>query len=99
MGKIAGSIADFSIITSDNPRTENPVAIIEDIKKGMDKSGGEYIIIVNRKEAIEYALSIAQKNDTVLLCGKGQETYQILGKRKIHFDEREIVKNILNTGD
>lgn len=95
MGKIAGDIADFSVITSDNPRTENPVAIIEEIKKGMDKSGGEYIIIVNRREAIEYALSIARKDDTVLLCGKGQETYQIIGKKKIHFDEREIVKEIL----
>ena len=69
--------------------------IIEEIKKGMDKSGGEYIIIVNRREAIEYALSIALKDDTVLLCGKGQETYQIIGKKKIHFDEREIVKEIL----
>ena len=95
MGKIAGELADFSIITSDNPRTENPVAIIEEIKIGMDKSGGEYIIIVNRREAIEYALAAAKKDDTVILCGKGQETYQIIGKEKIHFDEREIVKEIL----
>lgn len=95
MGKIAGEIADFSVITSDNPRSENPVEIIEEIKKGADKTDGEYIIVVNRREAIEYALGAAKKDDTVLLCGKGQETYQIIGDEKIHFDEREIVKEIL----
>lgn len=95
MGETAGSLADFSIITSDNPRTENPVAIVEEIKIGMDKSGGDYIIIVNRREAIEYALGTAKENDTVVLCGKGQETYQIIGERKVPFDEREIVKKIL----
>jgi len=96
MGEIAGTLADFSIITSDNPRTENPVAIIEDIKLGMDRSGGDYIIIVNRREAIEYALSFAKENDTVLLLGKGQETYQIIGKTKYHFDEREVIDDIIN---
>lgn len=95
MGKTAGEIADFSVITSDNPRNENPVEIIEEIKRGIDKTDGDYIIVANRREAIEYALSIAQKEDTVLLCGKGQETYQIIGGKKIHFDEREIVKEIL----
>lgn len=95
MGETAGRLADFSVITSDNPRCENPVAIIEDIKKGIDKTDGEYIIIVNRREAIEFALKIAKENDTVLLLGKGQETYQIIGTKKIHFDEREIVREIL----
>lgn len=95
MGEIAGKMADFSIITSDNPRSENPVAIVEEIKKGIDKTDGEYIIIVNREEAIGYALSIAKEKDTILLCGKGQETYQIVGNKKYHFDEREIVKRIL----
>lgn len=95
MGEVAGKIADFSIITSDNPRTENPVSIIEEIKLGIDRTNGEYIIIVNRREAIEYALKIAKEADTVLLCGKGQETYQIIGKKKYHFDEREVVKEIL----
>ena len=69
--------------------------IIEAIKRGIDKTNGEYMIVVNRREAIEYALSIAQRDDTVLLCGKGQETYQLIDGRKIHFDEREIVKEIL----
>lgn len=96
MGKIAGDLADFSVITSDNPRCENPVKIIEEIKEGIDRTAGEYIIIVNRREAIEYALKNAKKGDTVLLCGKGQETYQIIGKKKYHFDEREIIKEILN---
>lgn len=95
MGEIAGNLADIVVITSDNPRTENPVAIIEDIKIGIDRTLGEYIIIVNRREAIEYALKIAKDRDTVLLCGKGQETYQIIGKEKIHFDEREIICEIL----
>lgn len=95
MGTAAGELADFTIITSDNPRGENPVEIIEAVKRGIDKTTGEYIIIVNRREAIEYALSIAQRDDTVLLCGKGQETYQLIEGRKIHFDEREIVKEIL----
>lgn len=95
MGEIAGSLADFSVITSDNPRTENPVAIIEEIKSGIDRTNGEYIIIVNRREAIEYALKNAKEKDTVLLCGKGQETYQIVGTKKYHFDEREIIREIL----
>ncbi len=96
MGEIAGDEADFTIITSDNPRMENPIEIIEDIKVGIDKTQGEYIIIVNRAEAIEYALNIAREGDTVLLCGKGQETYQIIGNKTMHFDEREIVRSILN---
>ncbi len=96
MGEIAGNLADFSIITSDNPRTENPIDIIEEIKCGIDRTNGEYIIIVNRREAIEYALKTAGERDTVLLCGKGQETYQIIGDKKLHFDEREVIREILD---
>ena len=96
MGEIAGKLADFSIITSDNPRTENPIDIIEEIKCGIDRTNGEYIIIVNRREAIEYALKTAGERDTVLLCGKGQETYQIIGDKKLHFDEREVIREILD---
>ncbi len=93
MGNIGTSLSDISIITSDNPRTENPESIIEEIVKGV--KGGEYKVVVNRREAIKYALSIAKKDDIVLLLGKGQETYQIIGTEKMHFDEREIVKEIL----
>ncbi len=93
MGEIGTRLADVAVITSDNPRTEDPEKIIADIVAGAE--GGEYKVIVNRREAIGYALSIAQKDDIVILCGKGQETYQIIGKEKTHFDEREVVKELL----
>lgn len=96
MGEIAGKYADFTIITSDNPRTEDPMAIIKNIETGIKKTNSSYIIIENRKEAIKYALSIAKKDDVIILAGKGHETYQILKNKTIHFDERDVVKEILN---
>ncbi len=93
MGKIGVDLSDIAIITSDNPRSEEPMAIIEDIKKGIDKDN--YIIIENREEAIRKAMEIAQKDDVIVLAGKGHETYQILKDKTIHFDEREVVKEIL----
>ncbi len=93
MGDIGTRLSDIAVITSDNPRTEEPQKIIDDILKGV--KCGNYKVIPDRKEAIGYALSIAKGGDIVLLLGKGQETYQILGKEKIHFDEREIVKDFL----
>ena len=93
MGDIGTRLSDIAVITSDNPRTEEPKSIIDDILKGV--KGGNYKVIPDRREAIGYALSIAEKDDVVLLLGKGQETYQILGTEKIHFDEREIVKTFL----
>lgn len=96
MGEIAGNLSDFSIITSDNPRTENPVAIINDIEKGMKNTKGEYIVIPDRREAIGYALDNARKGDVIILAGKGQETYQIIGKEKHDFDERVVVYKHLN---
>lgn len=95
MGKIGVDISDIAIITSDNPRSEDPMAIIEDIKKGLDKDN--YIIIENRKEAIKKAISIAKKDDVIVIAGKGHETYQILKDKTIHFDEREVVKEILDS--
>jgi len=93
MGEIAGKYADFTIITTDNPRDEKPAKIAKDIEEGMKLTRGLYKVIENRKEAIEFAMRIAWKNDTVLLAGKGHETYQELAKgKKIHLDEREIVK-------
>lgn len=95
MGKVAGKNADFTIITTDNPRNEDPKKIIANIEEGIKEVKGLYKVIVNRKEAIEFAMRIAWKNDTVLLAGKGHETYQeIADGKKIHFDEREIVKKI-----
>ena len=93
MGDIGTRLSDIAVITSDNPRTEEPEKIIDDIIKGA--KGENYKVIPDRREAIGYALSLAKKDDVVLLLGKGQETYQILGTEKIHFDEREIVKDLL----
>ncbi|MFU0784110.1 MAG: UDP-N-acetylmuramoyl-L-alanyl-D-glutamate--2,6-diaminopimelate ligase [Thermoanaerobacterium thermosaccharolyticum] len=96
MGEVAGKYADFVIITSDNPRSEDPIQIISEIEMGIKNTKCPYKIIENRKEAIKYALSIAKDNDIVILAGKGHETYQVLKDRVIDFDEREIVKEILN---
>ena len=91
MGKIGTDIADFSIITSDNPRTEDPAKIIEDIVKGIDGSKNNYEIIENRPAAIRHAMDIAKKNDIIILAGKGHETYQEICGVKHHLDEREVV--------
>lgn len=96
MGEISGRLSDYTVITSDNPRTENPSAIIEQIVEGMKKTDGEYTVIENRREAIGWALDFAKKGDIVILAGKGQETYQIIGKEKHDFDERVIVYKHLN---
>jgi UDP-N-acetylmuramoyl-L-alanyl-D-glutamate--2,6-diaminopimelate ligase len=96
MGRAAGELADEVILTSDNPRTENPATILQQIKTGVEKSGNTNLhIIPDRKEAIEYALKLAGPTDTLLLAGKGHETYQVIGKEKQHFDEREILKELL----
>lgn len=92
MGRIAGELSDVAVVTTDNPRSENPLLIINDILCGMEKSSARLAVIENRRQAIEYALKKAKPGDTVLLAGKGHEDYQIIGSQKIHFDEREIVK-------
>lgn len=99
MGEVSGKLADFTIITSDNPRFEEPQAIIDDILIGMKKTDGEYISIIDRHEAISYAMHHAQPGDIVVLAGKGHETYQVLGTEKIHFDEREEVAACLQEED
>jgi len=78
-------------VTSDNPRTEEPGKIICDILSGMDMSGKDFRVIENRREAIFWALDNSRPGDVLILAGKGHETYQIIGKEKKHFDEREIV--------
>jgi UDP-N-acetylmuramoyl-L-alanyl-D-glutamate--2,6-diaminopimelate ligase len=95
MGEIAGELSDFVIITSDNPRKEEPYQIIDEILPGVEKTGCSYICIVDRREAIEYALRAAKKDDVVLLAGKGHETYQEFADRVVEFDERKIVMEIL----
>lgn len=95
MGEISGNIADFTIITSDNPRTEDPEEIVKQIEKGTKKTKGKYITIVDRIEAIKYAINMANKNDIIVLAGKGHETYQEINGKKYPFDEREIIKKLI----
>ncbi len=100
--KMAATVAqraDFSIITSDNPRTEDPERILLDIEMGIQHAGkkkdDDYLVILDRAEAIERAIALAEPGDLVLIAGKGHEDYQILGTRRIHFDDREIARKIL----
>lgn len=95
MGRIAAELSDFCVVTSDNPRSENPTEIINDILEGMKGVSTPYVVVENRKEAIRWAMENAQKDDIILLAGKGHETYQILPTGTIHFDEREAVAEIL----
>lgn len=95
MGEVAAKNSDLCIVTSDNPRTENPEAIILDVLKGVKKAKGNYVAIVDRKEAIKYALENGKKDDVILLAGKGHETYTIIGNEKLPFDERVIIQDIL----
>ena len=91
MGEIAAKEADLVIVTSDNPRTEVPEAIIADILGGMEHSPTPYVVEPDRRKAIRLALSLGKKNDIIVLAGKGHEDYQIIGKEKYHLDEREEV--------
>ena len=95
MGRVAADLSDIAIITTDNPRTEDPVVIIKEILMGMVGSRAKTMTFLDRTEAIENALSLAKSGDTVLLAGKGHETYQIIGTERVHYDEREIVHGIL----
>ncbi len=95
MGEIAGRLADYSVVTSDNPRTEDPYAILDQIVAGMSKAKGRYKVIESREGAIAWAMDYAQKDDVIVLCGKGHETYQEIGHEKRHLDEREVVAQYL----
>jgi UDP-N-acetylmuramoyl-L-alanyl-D-glutamate--2,6-diaminopimelate ligase len=95
MGAIAASFSDLCVITSDNPRTEDPNKIIEDILAGTRQGNAETVIEIDRRKAIETALAQARKGDFVLVAGKGHETYQIFKDRTIHFDDREVVREFL----
>ena len=95
MGRMATELSDVVIVTTDNPRTEDPDEIIKEILIGTVGSKAEVITITDRSEAIKEALKIAEKGDTVLLAGKGHETYQVIGTERVHYDEREVIKNAL----
>ncbi|MFR5684574.1 MAG: UDP-N-acetylmuramoyl-L-alanyl-D-glutamate--2,6-diaminopimelate ligase, partial [Clostridia bacterium] len=96
MGEISGRIADFTIITSDNPRTEDPEKIVRQIEEGIKKTKGKYICIVDRIEAITEAIKMANKRDIIVLAGKGHEPYQEINGTKYPFDERIIVNEIIS---
>ena len=98
MGEIASGLSDFVIVTSDNPRTEEPAAIIEDILAGMTKTATPYRVIENRREAIFWALDNSGQGDVLILAGKGHETYQIIGREKTDFDERKVVADFFEQG-
>ena len=96
MGEISGRIADFTFITSDNPRTEEPEKIISEIEEGIKKTKGKYKVVVDRTEAIKEAIKMATKRDIIILAGKGHEPYQEINGEKFPYDERVIVNEIID---
>lgn len=95
MGEVSGRLADFTILTSDNPRTEPPEAILKDIETGIKRTDGKYISIIDRKEAIKYAIENGQPGDVIVLAGKGHEDYQEINRVKYPMDERVLIQEIL----
>ena len=95
MGEVSGKLADLTIITSDNPRFEEPLDIMADIKIGMAKTDGKYVEICDRKEAIAYAIAHGQPGDIIVLAGKGHEDYQEIKGVKYPMDERDLIADIL----
>lgn len=95
MGEVAGHHSDLVIVTSDNPRTEDPLKIISEIEKGVEQTGSPYLKISDRRDAIHLAIQKARANDVVIIAGKGHETYQIVGNDKFHFDDREVAREAL----
>ena len=95
MGETSGRMADFTIITSDNPRYEDPEAIMDDIETGIRRTNGKYIRISDRKEAIAYAIHNGKMGDIIVLAGKGHEDYQEINGKKYPMDERVLIREIL----
>ncbi|MHB1453283.1 MAG: UDP-N-acetylmuramoyl-L-alanyl-D-glutamate--2,6-diaminopimelate ligase [Saccharofermentanales bacterium] len=99
MGETSGKLADFTVITSDNPRTEDPETILADIETGIRKTAGGYIKIIDRTQAIRYAITHAGSGDIIIIAGKGHETYQIFADRTIHYDDFEVATQLLKEPD
>jgi UDP-N-acetylmuramoyl-L-alanyl-D-glutamate--2,6-diaminopimelate ligase len=95
MGAVSGGLADLTIVTSDNPRSEEPLSIIAQIEEGLKLAGGRYTVVPDRREAIRGALAGARPGDSVVIAGKGHEDYQIVGKEVRHFDDREVAEEFL----
>jgi UDP-N-acetylmuramoyl-L-alanyl-D-glutamate--2,6-diaminopimelate ligase len=95
MGAVAARLSDLVVITSDNPRSEDPTRIIDEIKRGLSPSGTEYLVYEDRGEAIQKAVELARPNDTILLAGKGHEKYQVIGNRAEPFDDVAVARDAL----
>ncbi|MCG2820778.1 MAG: UDP-N-acetylmuramoyl-L-alanyl-D-glutamate--2,6-diaminopimelate ligase, partial [Candidatus Atribacteria bacterium] len=95
MGEVLGTYSDYVVITADNPKSEDPVEIAQEIERGVKKTDKDYIIITDRVKAIKHALEKAEEGDIVLIAGKGPENEQIYHNRAIHHNDEEVVKNIL----
>lgn len=95
MGEVSSKLADLTVVTSDNPRDEEPQAIIDDILFGIHKADGKYVTVPDRKEAIRYCIAHAQEGDVIVLAGKGHEDYQEIKGKKYHMDERELIQEVL----
>ena len=95
MGEVSSKLADLTVVTSDNPRNEEPMDIINDILIGVHKADGEYVTIPDRKEAIKYCMEHAGAGDIVILAGKGHEDYQEIKGVKHHMDERDLIQEII----
>jgi len=95
MGRVAGENSDLVYITSDNPRTEDPLKIIQEIELGVKPTGTEFHSISDRRQAIYRAVAAAKSGDVVIIAGKGHETYQIVGNEKFHFDDRQVALEAL----
>lgn len=98
MGEVSSRLADLTIVTSDNPRNEEPQAILDDIVTGVKKADGNYVTIIDRAEAIRYAIENAQDGDVIVLAGKGHEDYQEIQGKKYHMDERELIADVVKDG-
>lgn len=95
MGEIAGRMSDFVVATSDNPRSEDPLAILDEIEKGLREASGRYQLVPDRRKAIGLALSMARKNDLVVIAGKGHENHQVIGARALPFDDRVVARELI----
>ena len=95
MGEVSSKLADLTVVTSDNPRNEEPMDIINDISIGVHKADGEYVTIPDRKEAIKYCMEHAGAGDIIILAGKGHEDYQEIKGVKHHMDERDLIQEII----
>src|SRR5213078_390512 len=97
MGEAAGSLSDLAVLTSDNPRSEDPLRIMSDAMVGLQKTGNPYLAEADRETAIRKALENAREGDVVVLAGKGHETYQVLKDRTIDFDDRKVAREVLKS--